>query len=173
MRITVRDLTQNVDFNISLPTESENLRKSLREGHEYIIIDHDGILRPGELSDINELNDFLIYCKENDIDDNTLRILSVTYLYEEVLECVKRDSYTIVDFTSETAEWFCGVGGDYSDNEHLGLCLFSAGYGNLPFPYTEEMEDYIKWEYVWTDAQCTGWRRVIVENKCYLVKWWC
>ena len=70
MRITVRDLTQNVDFNINLPTEPENLRKSLREGHEYIIIDHDGILRPSELSDINELNDFLIYCKENDIDDS-------------------------------------------------------------------------------------------------------
>ena len=33
--------------------------------------------------------------------------------------------------------------------------------------YKEEMEDYIKWDSVWTTAECEGWREVEYKNKTY------
>lgn len=174
MFITIRDLTNfynpsyKGDKTISLPTDLTNV---LKPNHEYMITDHDYTMRPDEYSDIKELNDFLYDCKNMYyVDDATLSLLSKTYTYEEVIAAVRNESFTILNFNKHTEQWCCNQGGDYSNPDDLGLCLFDAGYGHLPFEYKEEMEDYIKWEYVWTDAECRGWRKVITsDGTCYLI----
>lgn len=44
------------------------------------------------------------------------------------------------------------------------------GYINFPFAYTEDMEDYVKWEQLWYTANSEGWCNVRYNGNTYLVK---
>jgi hypothetical protein len=166
MEITIRNITKDtmVDFDndhtINLPMDKEKLRELLGED-EWIIIDSPV---GEELTDITELNELL-----TEINYDDLMILSETYLYNEIKEMVKNgNEYTIIDFESETANWGGGYGVPETE-EYKGFLLFNLGYANLPFEYTEAMEDYIRWETVWATAECEGWREVRHNGKLYLI----
>lgn len=167
MWVILRDITYDKDVIKELPVA--NLQ--LEAGHEYIIADYEEGLEPSEFDSIVELNDFLKYCAENDINEDVLSILSRAYLYKEVIEVVTSDNYTIVNFTDETTEWNCGQGGNH-DEEDFGRCLYESGYYMMPFEITEDMVDWIDWSRVWIDAGCQGWSEVNYKGNLYLVKKW-
>jgi hypothetical protein len=167
MWVILRDITVNKDVVKELPVA--NLQ--LEEGREYIIADYESILDPSEFDSIPALNDFLKYCEENDISEDTLSILSKVYFYKEVVEAVMNDNYTIINFTDETADWNYGSGGNHTE-EDMGRCLFETGCYLLPFEVTEEMVDWIDWSHAWTDACCQGWVEVNYKDNLYLVKRW-
>lgn len=169
MEITIRNITKDtmVDFDndrtIQLPMNEDRLQELLGKD-EWIIIDSP---IGEELTNIIELNKLL-----TEIDYDALMILSETYLYNEIKEMVEKgNEYTIIDFDSETADWYNGSGVMGTEEEY-GMVLFHNGYVSFPFEYTEEMEDYVKWEALWTTAECEGWREVRHNEKLYLVTRW-
>ena len=162
MWIVIRDLTLDKDIEMDLPTELY-----LNPEHEYIIVDHDNTLEPNEYTNIKELNDFLLECKKNDISDETLKILSASYLFEEVIYKIKKEDFTIVDFDFVTAMWFSP---NINSDREKGLVLFEEGYMQLPFEFTREMEDWIRWENLWDQAESEGWRVVKLNGYNYLVR---
>lgn len=172
MRVWIRNLTKDIDTELVLPMTEEELDKRLNPNDEYIIIDYDAkVLSPGQYDSIDELNNFLLECKEDGIDEETLGILSRVLLYNEVIEHVRNGNYYIVDFNGETSGWNCGRGGDITSDFDKGLCLFESGYYNpFDFEYKEEMENWIDWESVWINATCEGWHEVIMNGNDYLVR---
>ena len=171
MRVWIRNLTKDIDKEIELPVEEKELDKILNPNDEYIIIDYDAkVLSPGQYDSIDELNNFLLECKEDGIEEETLGILSRVLLYNEVIEHVRNGNYTIVDFDDITSGWNYGYGGDFTSDYDKGLALHEYGYP-LPFEglYDESMEDWIEWDKLWTDASCSGWHEVIFNDGCYLV----
>jgi len=173
MHITVRNITKDKEFEVYLPQSEEGMEKYFSSSDEYIILDSDGALDPDEFSSIKELNHFLLECQEKEIDEETLRVLSRTYLYNEVLEKVKKDSYIIVNFDAETAGWNNGSGGNFWDDDDKGLLLHELGLCRFDWekenPITEAMEDDICWENLWINANCSGWNAVRVGDGYYLV----
>ena len=106
------------------------------------------------------------------MDESTLMILSATYLFSEIEDAIENErEFTILCFDDLTSQYQGGLG-VFASDEWKGFVLFHEGYGELPFEYKEEMEDYIKWDCVWSTAECEGWREVEYKNKTYLVKEW-
>jgi hypothetical protein len=171
MRVWIRNLTKDIDKEIILPISEEELDKALNPNDEYIIIDYDAnVLSPRQYDSIDELNEFLMECKEDGIEEETLGILSKVLLYHEVIEHIRNGKYTIVDFDMITSDWNCGRGGDFTSDHDKGLALHEYGY-KLPFEdkYDESMEDWIEWSNLWTDASCSGWQDIKFNKNCYLV----
>ena len=171
MKIWIRNLTKDIDSELILPMTEEDLDKRLNPNDEYIIIGYDAkVLSPGQYDSIDELNNFLMECHEDGIEEETLGILSRVLLYHEVMEHVRNGNYTIVDFDDITSGWNCGNGGNFNSDHDKGLALHEYGYP-LPFEglYDESMEDWIEWSNLWTDASCSGWHEVRFNDGCYLV----
>lgn len=167
IQVWLENLTGWEHERIYLPVS--NVNDILKPNCEYIITDCQ-ILNPDELDSIHELNDFLNGCEENGIDEETLMILSATYLYHEVIEMVVDGTYTIVDFDGETAHWNCGRGGDFTNAHDKGMCVHEYGYYNpFDFEMTDDIHDWIDWESVWRNAETEDWREVCVNGKHYLV----
>jgi hypothetical protein len=169
MEIIIRNITKDTmaDFNndhtINLPMDETKLRELLGD-NEWIIVDSPV---GEELTNITELNKLL-----TEIDYDDLMILSETYLYNEIKGMIENgNEYTIIDFNATTANWGTGNGVAETE-EYKGFVLFDEGYANLPFEYTEEMEDYIRWEEVWATAECEDWREIRYNGNLYLVKIW-
>ena len=172
MWLCIRNLTKDYDTNLNLPVETDELEQILGDC-EWIIIDHENTLSLGEYHSIREVNEFLLECQDMwDVDDDTLSILSRTYLYEEVMEMVRAESFTIINFTAETSGWNYGHGGDIYNEDTLGRVMHDYGMifdWERKYPITEEMEDDIQWENLWTTAVCTGWRTVSYKDNDYIV----
>ena len=169
MEITIRNITKDtmLDFNndhtINLPMEEGKL-KALLGDDEWIIVDSPV---GEELTNITKLNE--IVKEYNEIfsnGDEMLEILCKTYLLSEI-----EDPYDIIiiNFDDETETWCCGSGAPFTD-EYKGLLLHSLGLMALPFPYTEEMEDWINWEQLWFQAETEGWREVYHKGNYYIVR---
>lgn len=163
MEIILRNITKDtmVDFDndhtIKLPMNENELRKFLGKD-EWIIVDSP---IGEELTNIIELNDLL-----SEKDEETVKILqSADYLFEEI----KRGEFIIVDFDSETSCWNYGNGVD-SNDWWKGYLLYSLGYMKFPFDYTEEMEDWVRFESLWIQANYEGWIETEINNTTYLVK---
>ena len=162
MEIVIRNITKDTmkdfsnDHTIKLPMQEDKLQQFLGDD-EWIIIDSP---IGEELTNIMELNQMVT---EN--DEMSLRILhSAGYLLEEI----KNGVFTIVDFDSETSQWN-GRNGVFSDDWWKGYLLHDLGYVSFPFEYTQEMEDWVRFECLWTQANCEGWREVRCGNRTYLV----
>ena len=162
MEITIRNITKDNmrdfsnDHTINLPMDEEKLR-SMLGNDEWIIVDSPV---GDELTNITELNDLL-----SEKSEETLRILqSAGYLFDEI----KNGEFTIVDFDSETSQWNYGYG-IYADEWWKGYLLHHLGYMEFPFEYTEEMEDWVKFEELWAQADSEGWRATRYNNTTYLV----
>lgn len=162
MEITIRNITKdtmmdfNNDFTINLPMEENKLLEFLGSD-EWIIVD-----APigEELTNIMELNEIL-----TEKEEETIKILeSAGYLFEEI----KSGEFTIIDFDGETQSYNCG-NGVVNDDWWKGFVLHDLGYVSFPFTYTEEMEDYVRFDALWTQAYCEGWRECTVNNNTYLV----
>ena len=168
MEITIRNITKDtmVDFNndhtITLPMDEEKLRNMLGND-EWIIVD-----APvgDEFTNIEKLNALL-----NETDEDNLRILTKAFLLNEIMES-GFDNFSIVDFDAETSQ-YNGGNGVIVDAEWYGRVLHDLGYINFPFAYTEDMEDYVKWEQLWYTANSEGWCNVRYNGNIYLVKRWC
>lgn len=165
MWVVLRDITCDEDIIKELPIAD----LQLKEGHEYIIVDYECVLEPSQFDSITALNEFLQFCVDNDISEDTIAILSKAYFYKEVVESVMSDNYTIINFTDETVGWNYGQGGMYAE-EDMGRCLFETGYYRPPFDVPEEAKDWINWSYAWSDASCQGWVDIKYNNKLYLVR---
>ena len=172
MNIVIRNITKDTDVTLHLPMKKV-LDEILNAEDEYIIVDHDETLQVSEYDNIRELNDFLLSCEENGISKETLALLSSNYSYSEVVNMVKEENYTIIDFTAETAGWNYGNGGDINSDDDKGRVLHSNGMllfdWEKDVPITKEMEDYIKWEHLWTMAETLGWEAVNHSNRAYLM----
>lgn len=166
MDILVRNITTNTEMSLSLPMPILELEEKLGKD-EYIIIEEDGTLPISEYTHILIINTFLENCQEDSVDEETLAILTSAGLsFEDMVKAVSEDSYTIIDFTEETASWMTP---DINNDNDKGLCLYSNGYTHLPFAYEESMQDYIDWAKVWRDAKCQGWTAIRYNNREYLV----
>lgn len=168
MEIVIRNITKDtmVDFNndhvITLPMDEEKLRNMLGND-EWIIID-----APvgDEFTNIEKLNALL-----NETDEDNLRILTKAFLLNEIMES-GFNNFSIVDFDAETSQ-YNGGNGVIAVDEWYGRVLHDLGYINFPFTYTEDMEDYVKWEQLWYTANSEGWCNVRYNGNTYLVKRWC
>lgn len=163
MKITIRNITKDNmrdftnDHTITLPMEENALEKFLGS-NEWIIIDSP---IGEELTNIMELNELLA-----EKDEKTIKILkSAGYLFNEI----KEGEFTIIDFDGETQSYNCGNGVDANDDWWKGFVLHDLGYVSFPFTYTEEMENYVRFETLWKDADANGWRKCRVDNNTYLV----
>lgn len=165
MEITIRNITKDtmVDFNndhtITLPMNEEKLRNILGDD-EWIVVDG----TPDELTNIIDLNNRI-----SEIGEDDFCILAKAFIPKEAMEI---EDYTIVDFDAETSQ-YNGGNGVIADEEWYGRVLHDLGYINFPFAYTEDMEDYVKWEQLWYTANSEGWCNVRYNGNTYLVKRWC
>lgn len=166
MKITVRNITKDTmtdfdnDYTINLPMNENEMSKFLGND-EWIIVD-----APvgEEFTNIAELNALL-----NEMDEEELLILSQSYLISEIIEAHEEEiSFTILNFNETTSKYQGGNGVPDTD-EWKGYVLFHEGYAELPFTYQKEMEDYIRWEAVWTTANCNRWREVRYNDTTYLI----
>ena len=168
MKITIRNITKDNmrdfsnDHTINLPMDEEKLRLMLGND-EWIIVDSPV---GEELTNIEKLNNLM-----TEVDEDTLQILTKAFLLSEVME-TEIENFTIIDFDSETAQYNCGYG-VIGDDEWYGRVLYDLGYISFPFKYTEDMEDYVKFEQLWYTANSDGWRDVRHNGNTYLVKRWC
>lgn len=168
MKIIIRNITKDTmtDFNndhtIELPMDEEELRNMLGND-EWIIVDSPV---GEELTNIERLNTLL-----NEINEDDLRILTKVFLLNEIIES-GLDNFSIVNFDAETSQ-YNGGNGVFADGEWYGRVLHNLGYINFPFTYTEDMEDYVKWEQLWYVAHSEGWCDVRHNGNIYLVKRWC
>lgn len=161
--ITVRDLTNDTDFALILPMEESELVKKLNRNHEYIIITHNGMLDCGEYTNIEELNMFLLDCKDNGVEKETLGILSkVCSDWKDVRTLVETESYTIFD-TSEIDEW--AINGE----EAYGRYMYDLGFNTFGCDIPEELEDYINWDQNWFTLESVGWSTVRYNGNEYIV----
>ena len=164
MEIIVRNITKDnmIDFSadrsLRFPMPEEELKSILGED-EWIIIDSP---IGDELTSITKLNEMA-----GKYDPDALDVLSQTYLFNELAD-KEGDDFVIINFDAVTSQWGCGNGVSDTD-EWKGLVLFVEGFASLPFEYTPEMEDYIRWENVWQTAETEGWRAV-TDGDTYLVK---
>lgn len=155
----IRDLTNGEEFPIVLPdTEGK-----LRPNHEYIILD--GVIDCGEYA-IRELDNFL---KENpEVELDTILILQKAFLWSEITEAIENESFSIINFTNETSDWYGGSGAMSSD-ENLGLLMYELDFNELPCEVPSDLIDYINWEANWTSLQCQGWQTVNYNREVYIV----
>ena len=166
----IRDLTSDQDIDLCLPMTEEKLKEKLKNGHEYIILDNDFSdaeisLNISEHENIQEINSFLNECQENLIDNDIIVIVNRnTSDFEEMKSVIENNSYIMV--SPADVSWDVDMTSDYDK----GLLLFSCGFVNLPFTYEPEMENYIRWDGIWTDASCSGWVHERTANGDYLVK---
>ena len=164
MEITIRNITKDtmVDFNndhtIILPMDEEKLRNMLGND-EWIVID--GV--PDELTNIIDLNNRI-----SEIGEDDFCILAKAFIPKEAMEI---EDYTIIDFDSETSQ-YNGGNGVLNDDWWKGFVLHDLGYENFPFEYTEDMEDYVKFEQLWYTANSEGWVYIRYNENTYLVKKW-
>lgn len=170
MEVVIRNITKDnlCDFSndhvISLPMKEERLR-SLLGDDEWIIVDSPV---GGETTSIVKLNELL-----TEIEEDDLMVLSQAYLLDEIIDCVENErEFSIINFNEEVACYKCGIGGIYPDEEWKGRIMFESGYVRFPFEYTPEMEDYINWDRLWTEAEYDGWREVEYRSETYLVHMW-
>ena len=164
MEITIRNITKDtmVDFNndhtITLPMDEEKLRNMLGDD-EWIIVD--GV--PDELTNIIDLNNRI-----SEIGEDDFCILAKAFIPKEAMEI---EDYTIIDFDGETSQ-YNGGNGVLNDEWWKGYVLHDLGYENFPFEYTEEMEDYVKFDQLWYTANSEGWVNIRYNGNTYLVKKW-
>lgn len=169
MKLWIRNLTKDKDMEVILPIDERTLDNIIHPNDEYIILDSE-ILDVGQYDSIDELNGFLFDCKENGVSLETLEVLSKVMLYHEVVEAVNYETYWIIDFDEETSNWYCGNGGDITNDSDKGMCLYDSGmYNPFPCEVKEELYDWIDWDSVWINATTEGWQRVSVNNHNYLV----
>lgn len=163
MRIWVRDLTVEDDFELEFPMETEKLNKSLKANHEYIIVDAPGNIE--ELTNISELNEL---CKDFVGSEMELEILLHTYFFNELRE-MNGDYPSIYNFDDYTSSW-CNGNGVLPTEEWFGYLLYDLGYNYLPCAVPEELVDYINWEGNWNAAITGyGWREVNYNGNTYLI----
>lgn len=166
MEIIARNITKNKDIKLELPMTALELEEKLGRD-EYIIIEAENILPAGPYSSISEINTFLDNCREVGCDEDELAILTqADYTFEEIKNMVENGSYEIIDFTETVKTWSSG---DIHSDYDKGLCLHVNGFSDLPFQYDDSMEDYINWEVVWTNAECSGWRTARHNYHDYIV----
>lgn len=179
IKVWVRNLTKDKDYEIELPLIEKQLDKKLNPNDEYIIIDSE-VFDIGEYESIDTINKFLIDCKEKEISIRELEILSHVFLFNEIVEKVKDKNYIIVDFDEVTKDWYGGSGGDLWNHSHKGMCLFDAkvkdkngklkrAYNPFKFYVSDDMYDWIDWESVWVNATTEGWNEVSIDYHGYLV----
>lgn len=165
MRIWIRNLTKDIEYQLTLPMIETELNNAFSPNDEHIIIDSE-VLDVGEYDSIDELNKFLIECEENGVDEETLMILSKVLFYHEVVEAVRNGTYQIVDFDMETANWSTSSIASDSDK---GMVVFDNGFNPFDFEMTEDIYDWIDWASVWVNANCQGWQEVTINYHSYLV----
>ena len=166
MEIIIRNITKDTmvdlknDHTIVLPMDNEKLQAFLGNDEWIIVCSPIG----EELTNITELNDLLLK-----VDPEELLILSEAYCFDEIKEM--DENYTIINFTEETAQYNNG-NGVFESDWWMGYVLHQLGYINFPFEYTDEMEDYVKFEQLWLTANSEGWIAVRHDGNLYLVKKW-
>ena len=152
MWAVIKDITIDKYITVDLPMD---LNTIINPHHEYIFTDW-SVLPLYEYTSITEVNEFLLFCKEIGINEETLEILSRVCTFSEVKDAIESGNYDIVDFDFVTSNWMVS---DINDDWDKGRVLFEEGYVTLPFEYKEEYEEYIRWETLWTEAETGhGWK---------------
>ena len=85
IKVWVRNLTRDKDYEIELPLSEKQLDRKLNSNDEYIIIDSE-VFDIGEYESIDELNKFLIDCKEKEISIRELEVLSHVFYIMRLLK---------------------------------------------------------------------------------------
>lgn len=164
MEVVIRKRDFSNDLVIFLPMKEEKLR-SLLGDDEWIIADSS---EGEEMTSIVKLNEIL-----TEIEEDDLLVLSQTYLLDEIIDCVEnKREYSIINFNEEADYYNREISGIYPNEEWKGRIMFERGEARFPFRYTPEMDDYINWGKLWTDAERDGWREVKYKSETYLVHMW-
>ena len=181
IEVWVRDLTlshsaADVSSDLRLELPDENLGAKLTKEHEYIIIESE--LGFDEYTSVYEINEWLL---EQDCDTVDLRILSKTYLWNEVMRKIENDEFQILDFDAETETYNC-VCGVVFDEWWIGYVLHENGMmfeweidliNLLGYDKAKEivadMEDDLRYDNLCATAECEGVRRVCYNGNHYLV----
>lgn len=184
IEVWVRDLTlanssADVSYDLRLELPDENLEAKVKLEHEYIIIDSE--LDLCEFDSIYGINNWLL---EADCSTDDLKILCKIYDFKTAMEIIESGDYHIHCFEDETSTWNCGNGVSYTDwwigyflHEECGWRFDwerlsekeERLHGDWFREKIAEMEDYIDYEHLYTQAQTEGLNEVEYNGKSYLV----
>lgn len=150
------------------PLTSEKIDENKYAGQEIMIDGCEYFSFLGVGKNIEEFQNFVEVINESGTSEEGLKILSKTYLPEEIYEILKDgDSFVIVDFDQETYGW--SAASIISDDDK-GRVLYECGYTVFPVEVPEELEDYMDYAALWRDASIGKDIRVVnVDGSGYLV----
>lgn len=184
IEVWVRDLTiansvSDVSSDLRLELPDENLEAKLNNRHEYMIIDSE--LDLNEFDSVYEINNWLF---EADCSTEDLKILCKLYDFKSATKIIDSGDYQIHCFEDETSTWNCG-NGVLPDDWWYGYYLHEECgwrfdwerlsekeerlHGDWFREKIEEMEDYINYEHLYTQAQTEGLHEVEYNGKHYFI----
>ena len=173
MQIVVRDLTiANGAADVCADISGDVMTLQLNPDHEYMIVDHDDILAPGEFDSIETVRTVIQAAKEAELTDENLRTLSATYFFDEIVQFAESgfENIQILDFDAITDSWNNG-NGVFASDENLGRVLYDEiGFNGYGCEIPEELLDYIDFSQNWHTAEADGYRHVQTNNGDFIVR---
>ena len=154
------DYTARNSFSAELPVSEQQLTAWEATGHEMMADSCDCIRIPGDFGvSLREFNSLAMKIQEEGITKKGLRILSETYLYQEIADMVEAGEMPqIIDFQEETSSWSSS---DFYDERDKGLLLYSLGLLSFPAPVPEALKEYMDYAALYRDESInSGFREV-------------
>ncbi len=154
-------------YTYVFPMSEERLSAVLAKGEVMVdsctIWSGDGVGKT-----LAEFNDICKKIEESGISEENLKILSQTYLIDEIVEKITGgDEPTIIDFDAETEGWMAS---DFYSEDDKGRVLYELGYKVFPAEVPEALIDYVDYAMAWRDAEVNmGIRCVSYNGGHYLV----
>ena len=159
----IYDYTHRMSVNMIFPKTDEEIEKLMNAHSEITVQGFEGISLDGDFGmNVREFNDLIRLFTEEDIDLETVRILSRTYLIAEIAEAVKNGVITIIDFDDATSGWSSASIWDDSDK---GRVLYDEGIASFPAEVPEALEPYMDYAMLWRDSEVNMNLRVVSTDK--------
>lgn len=167
MRIeaSIFNYTSRTVKNAVFPMADEELSKLMAEGE--VMVDGCAEVRiTGEFGvSLKEFNEAVKKFEEIGITEDELKILSKTYLFNEIVE--RAENRLIIDFDDETSTWSSS---DFYSESDKGRVLYDADIAKFPVAVPKELEEYMDFAKLWYDNEVNmGLRCVIHDGTHYIV----
>lgn len=159
------DYTNREGLSAVFPMTDEEIEK-ITKNKEVMVDSAEGFNFGGSFGmNLKVFNNAVKLFNENGIDLDTIKILSQTYLFEEIIDRI--DNALIIDFGEETKTWSSS---DISSESDKGRLLYTLGYASFPASVPEALEDYMDYAMLWRDAEINmGLRTVVTGDGQYIV----
>ncbi len=165
IKATIFNYTNHSTFNAVFPMTDEKLSELMAKG-EVMVDGCAEVAITGEIGvSLKEFNEAVKKFEEIGITVDELKILSKTYLFNEIVE--RAENRLIIDFDDETSTWSSS---DFYSESDKGRVLYDADIAKFPVPVPKELEEYMDFAKLWRDNEVNmGLRCVIHDGTHYIV----